>query len=87
MELELPDNIEDCIGKETVLKENVDSNTVSTFDRDSYIFTLADKQDYHRNDNDRIRLFPKNEYPNGRVHGLATIMGYNKIKKLFQLVI
>lgn len=80
----LPDNIEDAVGCILRLHHNATETSIKNFGYDTYIFVLAKKQNYHRNDNDRIRLIPIEQLENPQTtHLLATILGYEEIKKKF----
>lgn len=54
----LPDNIEEAVGCMVRLHPNADENTIKVYSRDDYVFLLAEKKDWHKNGNDRIRLIP-----------------------------
>lgn len=92
---ELPDNINDAVGLIIQLKDYKDSTAhkdydptydIANFGKDNkYVFILGNMTKW-ATDNERIRLYPIEEYPNGRVHLLGTMLGYKRLKDRFQVV-
>lgn len=86
----LPDNMEDCIGQIIQLHHNADDNSRKVYNThknimDKYVFILSEKKDWHKRDDDRIQLFPIEEYEKegARIHVIGSMIGYEEIKKKF----
>lgn len=86
----LPEKIEDAVGCILIVHPNIkDKHTISVYGRDDkYVFTLSEVKDYHKSDNDRIYLYPIEEYgkEHARIHAIANMIGYEKIKEIFVCV-
>lgn len=82
--LNLPEVPTDLIGKKIVLKPTDDANRISVWGTDPYIFDISFKN-MDLVLNKRIRLFPVEEYPNGSVHIMGAMVGYERICEIFQL--
>lgn len=84
---QLPLNPDDLIGKKIRLKETADKNSVDVWGITPYVFTINNHEHYNFLPIDkRIRMYPEEEYPDGRVHALGAMIGYNKIRTLFELI-
>lgn len=80
-----PINVEDICGLVIILRDDVIDITMNNFGKGEYVLdishTLPEVEAAQK-----IRMFPIEEYPNGRVHLLGCIMGYDAIRKRFRIV-
>lgn len=86
MNKELPDNPQDCIGLKIKLKPDAPKHSINNFDIINYIFTIKDEdRDFSLILDKRIRVYPEDQYPDGKINILFTLLGYKKIKEKFEL--
>jgi hypothetical protein len=82
-----PINVEDITGLVITLRDDVSNATKNNFGNGEYVLDISSSiKLLDVPASEKIRMFPIEEYPNGRVHMLGCIMGYDMIKHRFKIV-